>query len=218
MAYTSGGNFQKRCWRGGLCKGHPKTAADGAGKTEFFCPGNGCKPMGDAVEFPGADFRDKQPKVDARELPWCAGQCHCFHPWLLHRVVCASLFSEGMITNEDAFDDQNNEWRNRITNDELKPPVVKFSEGISFPSWKWSVLFPQSRVNKSKPRVWYFLVASSQSADVKTQSQETGDGFLQIIFLTTHKNRKNRASWSSDCGSGAPLPENTAGWNCEFAR
>lgn len=32
MALKSGGNFQKRWWKGGSFKGHPRTAADSVGK------------------------------------------------------------------------------------------------------------------------------------------------------------------------------------------
>lgn len=48
----------------------------------------------------------------------------------------ASLFLEGTITNEDAFDDQINQWQSRIMNEEMKTPVVKFYQGFPFPSQK----------------------------------------------------------------------------------
>lgn len=40
--------------------------------------------------------------------------------------LLASLFLEETITNEGAFDDQINQWQSRITNDEMKTPVLGF--------------------------------------------------------------------------------------------
>lgn len=76
--------------------------------SESLCPGNGCKPTGDAAGFPGVDFRDTQLKVEPENLNGARDGAILPLPGSTSIRLLASLFSEGMITNEDAFDDQIN--------------------------------------------------------------------------------------------------------------